>query len=479
MLEQLKLNYSLSSLPEEYGNFHTQKYGVLSLETKASSPSSTSMLFSFMIDVSGSMSDIVSKGRSKIQLLRHTLQNMMLHFAYKRENVYIEIKGFDNNIHHYVDRVCVSKENVNDIISKIHDIHPMNSTDIGLALNTMNETLDIEDESIECYNKVGILITDGEPTCGITNVSKLVDLADHKYINHYIALGQDHNSRLMSALGKKNPICCDWFIDDIELTGNVYGEILFNETNRVLDKCVITVSNGTIYDFKKGCFESSLEIGNLSSEAKKEYHILAENMENISIVLNGMNAVTRETYTINSSKETPEIENNISLLKQYYRLCVQKFLYDIRIKLNIKNERLGLRRDCFTFGLPPSLHEFDDNHRDCANNLKDHLEDFMKQYHVENDEMLQGLANDLVLVKEMNNNIMDPFTYLCARENTQGRQLAFDSGSQTIDLDDAVIGPPLLTRTRTSAYTSPGRTQLMREMSSDVNDDIISTLPYP
>ena len=478
MLKQLKLNYSLSSLPEEYGNFHTQKYGVLSLETKASSPSSTSMLFSFMIDVSGSMSDIVSKGRSKIQLLRHTLQNMVLHFAHKRENVYIEINGFDNHIHHYVERICVSKENVNDIISKIHAIHPMNSTDIGLALNTMNENLDIEHESIECYNKVGILITDGEPTCGITNVSELVNFASPKYINHFIALGKDHNSRLMSSLGKKYTTCCDWFIDDIEFTGNVYGEILFNETNRVLDKCVITVNNGTIYDFKKGCFESSLEIGNLSSEAKKEYHILAENMENVSIVLNGTNVVTRETYTMNSSKETPEIDNNISLLKQYYRLCVQKFLYDIRSNLDNKNERLVFRRDCFTFGLPPPLHEFDNNQIDCADDLKNNLQKFMGQHHIENDEMLQGLVNDLTLVKEMNNNIMDPFTYLCARENTQGRQLAFDSGSQTIDLDEGNLGPPLLTRARTSAYTSPGRTQLMREMSSDVNDDI-STLPYP
>ena len=112
MLKQLKLNYSLSSLPEEYGNFHTQKYGVLSLETKASSPSSTSMLFSFMIDVSGSMSDIVSKGRSKIQLLRHTLQNMVLHFAHKRENVYIEIKGFDNHIHHYVEQAVFAMPEV-------------------------------------------------------------------------------------------------------------------------------------------------------------------------------------------------------------------------------------------------------------------------------------------------------------------------------------------------------------------------------
>jgi len=45
-------------------------------------------------------------------------------------------------------------------------------------------------------------------------------------------------------------------------------------------------------------------------------------------------------------------------------------------------------------------------------------------------------------------------------------------------LNEGTLDPPGLTRTRTTAYTSPGRTQLMRDMSADVNDDI-STVPYP
>ena len=477
MLKQFHLNYSLSSLPEQYGDFHTQKYGVLSLETPDSASSSNTMLFSFMIDVSGSMSDIVSKGRSKMQLLRHTLQNMMLYFAHKRENVYVEIKGFDNEIHHYVDVICVTKENVNEIINKIQGIHPMNSTDIGLAIKTMNQILDTEYEYIETYNKVGILITDGEPTSGITNVSNLIELTNSKYINHFIALGHDHNSQLMNGLGKKYSTSCDWFIDDIELTGNVYGEILFNETNRVLDHCTIEVTNGTIYDFKKGSFESNLNIGNLSSESKKEFHILSENMENVVIVLNGTNSLTREIYNTICIIETPETENNVSLLKQYCRLCVQKFLYDVRCNLGRKNDNLSLRRNCFRIGLPTRHHIIDPEKIQYATTLKDNLQTFVKQHHLEDDEMLQGLLRDLVTIEEMNHSILDPFTYLNARENTQGRQLAFDCGSQTIDLEESTLGPPELTRARTTAYTSPGRTLLMREISEDVGDNI-ETIPY-
>lgn len=477
MLKQFQLEYSLSSPPEEYGDFYTKKYGVLSLETIETTSSNIPKLFTFMIDVSGSMSDVIHKGRSKIQLLKHTLQNMVLHFAHQTENIFIEIIGFDNNIHSYVECTCVTKENVNEILSKIQSIYPMNSTDIGLAINTMNAHLNIQHETITNDNKVGILITDGEPTSGITNNAELIGLVENDHIYHFIALGQDHNSRLMNGLGKKTSTCCDWFIDDIEFTGNVYGEILFNETNRVLDQCVIHVNNGSIYNYKKGCFENTLAIGNLSSESKKEFHILTENMENVSITLTGINASNHEPYVITSSKEHPEVENNVSLLKQYYRLCVQKFLYDVRNDIEVKNDRLSHRRDCFMFGIPPRHHDINANNIKCASSLKDNLQKFIKQHHLGEDEMLQGLVKDLALIEEMNNHILDPFTYLSARENTQGRQLAFDSGSQTIDFDEGSLDRPDLTRTRTTAYTSPGRTQLMRDISADVGDDI-ATIPY-
>ena len=171
-------------------------------------------------------------------------------------------------------------------------------------------------------------------------------------------------------------------------------------------------------------------------------------------------------------------DSNVSLLKQYCRLCVQKFLYDVRCHLGRKNENLSLRRNCFRLGLPTRHHIIDPEKIQYATTLKDNLQKFVKQHHLENDEMLQGLLRDLVTVEEMNHSILDPFTYLNARENTQGRQLAFDSGSQTIDLDESNLGPPELTRARTTAYTSPGRTLLMREISEDVGDDF-ETVPYP
>jgi uncharacterized protein YegL len=481
-LKQFSLNYGLGSLPEEYGGFHNQKYGLLNLETCEKLTTHEPILFSFMIDVSGSMSDTVRGFRTKIQLLIMTLQNMV-HYFTQYDHIYMEIYGFDSKIHQYVEYTHVTPSNANMIIEKIQSIRPMSSTNIGLALTTLNSNMNIIREEVSDDYKIGILLTDGEPTCGIHNIEELAAILLSTHIYHFIALGEQHNSRLMNALGKSHSLCCDWFIDDIELTGNVYGEILFNEMNRILNRVTIEVEGGSIYNYKTGCFEPCLEIGHLSCESKKEFHILSENMSNIVIRCCGK-LLNNELFTLTSIVNKPIIDQPIDNLKQYYRLCVQKLMYDIRMTLKMDNvsiyDRLYAHQPCFTFALPS--HNLNIDFVKSAELLKEHIESFIKQQHLEHDELMSGLMTDLSLIMKIKSHIVDPFTYLNARENTQGRQLAFDSGTQILDDDnDEYLGqllPPVLERSRTTAYTSPGRTMLMREISSNRANNTF-TVPYP
>ncbi len=71
------------------------------------------------------------------------------------------------------------------------------------------------------------------------------------------------------------------------------------------------------------------------------------------------------------------------MIKQFYRLCVQKLMYDIRIQLNKKSHSLYERRDCFTFGIPPPLRNFDEKYIKESIILKEHIESFIKQQHLE------------------------------------------------------------------------------------------------
>ena len=44
---------------------------------------------------------------------------------------------------------------------------------------------------------------------------------------HFIALGDRHNADLMQKMGNKNRFTSHWFINELEMTGSVYGEIIF------------------------------------------------------------------------------------------------------------------------------------------------------------------------------------------------------------------------------------------------------------
>ena len=94
-----------------------------------------------MVDRSGSMSDLCSDGRSKMQHICHTLNNMVLYFKDNSAiKAHITIHAFDNLIYNIVDRCKVNEENINEILFKISHITPKDNTDIELALKDISAT---------------------------------------------------------------------------------------------------------------------------------------------------------------------------------------------------------------------------------------------------------------------------------------------------------------------------------------------------
>jgi len=115
------------------------KFGILKL-TAISAPMSQDINeFIFMVDRSGSMSDICSDGREKMQHIIHTLKNMIIYFKdNKSARVFINIFAFDDKIDEIVERTDINEGNIDLIISKINRISPRNSTDIEKALIFLN-----------------------------------------------------------------------------------------------------------------------------------------------------------------------------------------------------------------------------------------------------------------------------------------------------------------------------------------------------
>ena len=157
---------------------------------------------------------------------------MIHYFAENCNNIYIDIKGFDDRIHNYIESTLITKTNMDDLLNKLHSMRPMNSTNIELALNTLKSNIESGDQTMR---HVCILLTDGHPTCGSMDPTELVENVMKNKDYHFIAIGNDHNAKLMNKLGNVDPKTNNWFINEIEHTGNVYGEIIFNETNMLYE----------------------------------------------------------------------------------------------------------------------------------------------------------------------------------------------------------------------------------------------------
>ena len=119
-----------------------------------------------------------------------------------------------------------------------------------------------------------------------------------------------------------------------------------------------------------------------------------------------------------------------------------------------------------------------------AKNMKESIIKYIDVNNLNEDSLLYGLIDDLnviiktTLVHQMN------MKYITAREESQGKQTVFNTVSDMQDnSDDEIIlqniRPPKLRREPTSAYATPGRLNIMREMSHDYNDDGELTIHTP
>ena len=463
-------------------------YGVLCIQTVNTTNAQEPMLFHFQVDVSGSMSDTTNDGRTKMQLIIHTLTNMLHYFAENRNNIYVQVTGFDDKIHPYIEPVCVTTDNVNQLVAILSKMRPMNLTNIGMSIQKLCEDIDTDIVNIPRNRRVGILLTDGEPTVGIQSPNELAGLVPKDISMSFIALGNDHSGDVMRALGHVSTMSSNWFVNKLEETGNVYGEIIFNELNRVSEHTVLHVNNGKIYDYVSGKFVEQLDIGVLSSETCKYYHILTNNPNTCEVKItctssNGdqYNYVASDMppLILHEDIDVPLPTNEAFFIeKQWLRMYVQTLMSNAR-KLSSMS----------VIHRATSNHNIIDNDNVSSNTeickeitlMLNYINEFIKMHNLENDIMINGLRDDLNVVQQTFGTIQF-VKYAGIREDSQGRQYTCNMVSELPDNDDIIynvvsestnindISRPTLTRSAVSAYTSPGRIDMMNTLSQDVDD---------
>lgn len=491
------------------------KYGTLNISAGKASISTRPTLFRFTTDCSGSMSDVCKDGRTKMEHIRHTMVNMLHYFADNEDaTIFVQVSAFDDKIHEIIPTTEVTKANIGELVVAVNKMRPMNSTNIELALQ--DAALSIHDhlDNFPDHSVSHVFMTDGDATAGKFGADYLASLVGDNCSNTFIAFGLQHNVDIMQSLGKATQNSSNWLIDKLENAGLVYGEILNNELYKFLDQVEIELTNGYVYDYKKGEFVDKLYIGSLITEVKKVYHVLAFDQSIITAKISGVKDGELFCDFADCTPDLIDVEGMIvpsDLTEQYFRLRAQQFMFEAKdfafdretFSFNrttlVRSNTCGLKRQ----NAIPNFNDDEDGLNVVASKtpgplslknpreldaveeeeakptqspmqifrktLTDFLEvmkKYMKDKCKEEDPFMIGLCDDIYLTARSLGTLRQKMC-VAARECSQGRQQCYNVSD--FDFDSASRGfmDHTLSRAPTNtAYQTPSAIRLMRTCSA-------------
>ena len=332
----------------------TQKFGILTIKINDTEMISTSQYILFMLDRSQSMNEQSEGKLTKMEHAKYTIKNIVKLIVNSDEScpqVFIQVFVFDDEVEEIISKIQVTKENMEKINSKIDSIEPRNSTNIQDALKKSREIFEEVSSNSSNYTKTHIFLTDGLPTGGETNIGRLIKKEldsttpeDDDNSHVFIGYGEDHNGNLLQSLSfnKKNGYY--YFVDKIENSGFVFGEIMHGILYTALKNINISLENGEIYNYKTNMWGSKLYISSILSEAEKTYHVRSKVPNETQALLTAENAITNKEYkhTIHRLPELiDQLTNQFSdtdLTQYILRQKTQEYLYYARsVAIGIEN----------------------------------------------------------------------------------------------------------------------------------------------
>lgn len=457
----------------------SQVFGILTIKMKDTPMIKTPQYILFMLDRSQSMSEETEVKSTKMEQAKHTIKNIVKLIVNSEDEecppVFIQIFVFDDEIEEVIPKIQITKENMGEIADKINSIKPRNSTNIEKALEKTHDLMNTTQEPInkEPIQKTEIFLTDGLPTVGDTNISRLIKKQLEKSItltpaqkdnNHiYIGYGEDHNGNLLQSisLNKKNGYY--YFVDKIENAGLIFGEIMHSLLYPALKNINIKIENGEIYDYKTNGWTTNLYIPSILSETEKTYHIRSNNPYDIKTEITAINAVTTEDYkyTVERlpnlvSKEETTVETDLT--KYILRQKTQEYLYKAR------SVSVGIENASNTMLILPrhAKKEVTDKIQKLREEIKSFLE-FLKEYIKSNnyvyDKFYIMLYEDIYIAYKTFGTIAGTM-YVGSRQSSQGRQTSYvvsPSEQQNTNQNDDEVDEPLimLSNLKISAKTTP------------------------
>jgi Mg-chelatase subunit ChlD len=420
-------------------------FGILDLQTCSSSVTHVEQEFIFVVDQSGSMSDLCSDGRTKMQHITYTMKNMVIYFNDTNfQNIHISIFAFDDTFHKIIDRTRITKENVQEILLSIDTIRPVGGTDIENALKKVGELIDDIRNTFPRHIVNHIFMTDGEATAGNVNKTYLRTLVKDTIYNAFIGFGAYHDSQLLNILSQDSKSAY-YFIDALEKSGLVYGEILHYILYKLMTDVVIDIKNGLIYNFKKNEWVQHLAIEDITGESNKIYHIISNNVDECDAFVEGI--FEGKTIRLSVSRLYDEKAN---FAKYIYRQRTLELLFEANLLQNtnaetensIWNSFCALSSQNTNADLDNTLcnsfqslslkkqyasHDEEDKEQILKQKLRSFIEElktYMEVNNADNDKFLKNLCDDIYISYRTIGTKYGSM-YTGARQTSQGTQRCY------------------------------------------------------
>ena len=459
----------------------TFTFGILQLEMNETPQITNPLFILFSIDRSQSMDDICpTDHKTKMEHAKHTTKKMLeillkKTYHYPPQTIYVQLLVFDDETTEIVPKTLLDSTTITQINTSIDSIKPQNSTNLELALTKSREIMEKEDEvSSETYMKTEIFLTDGNATSGIQKVVGLRELSlywNKKEDNDehiYIGYGDDHNANLLQTLAQSRNNASYYFLDQIENSNLLFGEILHGILYPALKNTTINTNNCEIYDYKTNTWSNTLKIGPLLSESVKTYHVRTTTpQEQITATICAQQITLQKTpfiyHVANLITNTPQ-----DLTKYMFRQKVQEYLFSskhISVHIDESSKQMII--------LPKAVRKHQNDQINTVKNemnlFMKYLKCYMKTHYLENDKFHQTLYDDLYISYKTFATLKGAM-YSGARQHSQGRQTSYIISTPQYE-DDYNLNLPRPPKTPTlfrhlSDNTTPTQRRIISEMTS-------------
>lgn len=402
----VEASIKLHSCPSECGISvvgENEQFGVLSVKPGKADRNQNKIFILFTVDRTGSMEE-----GQKMKYVKDTFKNMIKYIADQTAEICIQVNIFNVEVETCISPVNVDHGNAEELIQKIDAIEAYGSTAIDVALKSASNTMTQYIEQNPGHSVHHIFMTDGEATAGETNNGKLAAMVSDKYPNTFIGFGYRHNSSLLRQLSEIDRASYD-FVDNVEHTGLVYGDILHSLMYPALFDVSIRAKNALLYDWKTNSWVEEITEHLLVCETEKNYHFKCVDFYLAEMDIYGKYHVGDELLLIENVDEPPplicgetgiEIRSEYDLSRYVFRQAVLEKLFITKSNDDIDAENVGKK--------------------DMAD-LFSKMRKYMRESNNEDDPMLKQLCDDLsIAYKTLGTE--EGRILSCARQTGQGRQ---------------------------------------------------------